>query len=354
MLVDITPHKDTEAKLSKLESRFADLVERSPDIIFSLDSTGRFTFVNSQIERLLGRHVRETLHTPLWDYVVPEHRPRAKTVLDSAAETVWDQEMNLVSSSGERKYVRVRCRPSFDDSGMPAGFIGSIRDRTRQRMLEEELEAYRHSLSESEALYRRLVDEIPDVMFTLDREAKFTFLNCLVEQLLGYRVEEILETPLWDHVSPESRSLSKTLLDTTPGAIWDKKLYLLDAQRRKKFVRIRCRAGAQADGTIGIFEGTIRDRTQERELEEALEGYQESLKKSEKKYRNLVERAPDIIFALDTEGRFTFLNPEAERFLLYPYRKCSELPCGITFYQGSAARRRRSLTSITRESGISS
>jgi PAS domain S-box-containing protein len=326
LLVDVTKQKDIEARLNESDALFVELVQQAPDVIFSLDSAGRFTFVNSQVETFVGYPVPEVLQTPLWAYVIPEHRSRAKTVLDSAPETVWDQEMNVACASGDRKYVRIRCRPSFDDSGRLAGFSGTMRDRTRQRMLEEELDAYRQSLSKSELQYRRIVDEIPDVIFTLDPAARFTFLNSLVEKLLGYQPEEMLETPLWDHVAPDSRSLAKTLLDTVPGAIWDEKLYLLDSQRKRKYVRIRCKACAQPDGTIENFEGTIRDRTHERELEEALKIYQESLKKSEQRYRNLVERVPDVIFSLDGEGRFTFLNSEAERFLLYPIPKMLGTP----------------------------
>ncbi|MDQ7784099.1 MAG: PAS domain S-box protein [Desulfomonilaceae bacterium] len=317
LLLDVTERKDSESRLTESAALLDTLVQQAPDIIFSLDSAGRFTFVNAQVETFLGYPAREMLHTPLWAHAIPEHRSQAKTLLDCAPDAVWDREMNVLCASGERKYVRVRCRPTLDESGTIVRFSCTMRDRTRQRILEEELDEYRESLSESELRYRRIVDEIPDVLFTLDPAAGFTFLNGLVEDLLGYPVEELLGTPLWDHVAPDSRSQAKTLLDTAAGAIWDEKLYLLDSKARRKYVRIRCKACALSDGTIEMFEGTIRDRTRERELEESVKTFQESLKKSEERYRNLVERVPDIIFSLDAEGRFTFLNSEAERCLRY-------------------------------------
>ena len=45
--------------------------------------------------------------------------------------------------------------------------------------------------------------------------------------------------------------------------------------------------------------------------------FEETLRVSEERFRNLVENARDIIFSLDTEGRFTYLSPQFEEVTGY-------------------------------------
>ena len=46
--------------------------------------------------------------------------------------------------------------------------------------------------------------------------------------------------------------------------------------------------------------------------------YEEARRQSEGRYRHLVESATDIIYQADLEGRFTYVNPVAIRFMEYP------------------------------------
>src|SRR4030042_2105756 len=55
-----------------------------------------------------------------------------------------------------------------------------------------------------------------------------------------------------------------------------------------------------------IFVNTLERRRAENELQ-----------RSEDKYRNLVENINDVIFSLDTQGRFTFISPVIEQVIYY-------------------------------------
>jgi diguanylate cyclase (GGDEF)-like protein/PAS domain S-box-containing protein len=68
----------------------------------------------------------------------------------------------------------------------------TMRNALEQRRLRQ---ANRHialELENSERMYRYLVDASPDIIYTLDDQGRFTFVNDRVSRLLGFRREELI------------------------------------------------------------------------------------------------------------------------------------------------------------------
>ena len=59
-------------------------------------------------------------------------------------------------------------------------------------------------LKKSEQRYRRLVQNSPDLIYTLDSDGNFLFVNNAVENLLGYKSTELLGTPYTSLFKPEA------------------------------------------------------------------------------------------------------------------------------------------------------
>jgi PAS domain S-box-containing protein len=132
-------------------------------------------------------------------------------------------------------------------------------------------------LRDSERLYHTLVEEVPDVIFILCKEGRFTYLNAQAEAFLKRPLREILETPLESYVVPEEREKIRAISALDPNSIWDEEIRLLDADGEKKFARIRCKA-LGTDGKSEIhYEGVMRDITRRRRLEEQLKESREQL-----------------------------------------------------------------------------
>ena len=53
-ILDITANKKAEAKILESEKRYRDLVENLREIIFEIDKTGTFIFLNSAWSKLTG------------------------------------------------------------------------------------------------------------------------------------------------------------------------------------------------------------------------------------------------------------------------------------------------------------
>jgi len=252
-------------------------MDEVPDVVFVLDSEGRFTFINNTVEKLLGRSASDLVNTRLWDYMTPEDMPLARSLLDTEPGSVWDQGLTVVVSDGETKFCRIRVKASADAAGGAVTFHGVMRDRSATQRLEQELRASQAALTESERRYRNLVEEVPDIIFSLDPAGSFTFVNHQVENFLGYHVVAMLDTPLWQYVTPEYRELAEALLDTHPVDIWDEEMAVLAKDGSRKWVRIRCKAWLDDGGNVVEYEGTMRDRTVRRLLEEELRRSKEEL-----------------------------------------------------------------------------
>ncbi len=156
LTIDITQRKQTREWLKDSERLYRNLVEQVPDVIFSLDNQGRFTFVNPQVEKFLGYPVREILETPLHNYVAAEYKKQLESMGTLGPEAIWDEELAMIDAAGSKKFARIRCKASFDSIRRPLGFEGVMRDRTVRRQLEEDLKTSREELVQK----IRIIDEL--------------------------------------------------------------------------------------------------------------------------------------------------------------------------------------------------
>ena len=70
--------------------------------------------------------------------------------------------------------------------------LATVRNALDKRSLERAHEDVQVRLRKSEELHRYIVNSSPDIVFMLDRQGHFCFLNSKVEALLGYGCGELL------------------------------------------------------------------------------------------------------------------------------------------------------------------
>ncbi|AXS80149.1 EAL domain-containing protein [Dechloromonas sp. HYN0024] len=74
----------------------------------------------------------------------------------------------------------------------PNDMIIAVGRALANRQRDKELAIVSAQLQHSEQLHRFLVEQSPDMIFTLDREGRFTFINGRVSALLGYAPDELV------------------------------------------------------------------------------------------------------------------------------------------------------------------
>ena len=105
---------------------------------------------------------------------------------------------------GAADFVRKPIEPDF--------LLHRIRGALRQRWLEREYKSFQHLVSQSERLHRFLVDNSPDIIFTLDDDNRITFINDRVQETLGIARQDLLGSPMVDLVYADDRERARYVL----------------------------------------------------------------------------------------------------------------------------------------------
>jgi diguanylate cyclase (GGDEF)-like protein/PAS domain S-box-containing protein len=105
---------------------------------------------------------------------------------------------NIIVTSGDRGIdaaIGALKRGAYDylrKPYSPEELRKTVDNALKQRRLQAENRHIAWQLESSERKYRYLVDSSPDIIYTLDHEGRFTFVNNRVQQLLGFSREELI------------------------------------------------------------------------------------------------------------------------------------------------------------------
>lgn len=133
-------------EIEKIQERQKLRVENRKDIIFRINKTGRFVFVNKAMEDLTGC-LREELYREeikALDVVAQKDRKRVRdafrAMLNGEHPLIRDLEYRHVNRRGEDHFVSLTIYPEQDQLGRIMGIEGVGRDITEKKNLEAEIE----------------------------------------------------------------------------------------------------------------------------------------------------------------------------------------------------------------------
>lgn len=192
--------------------------------------------------------------------------------------------------------------------------------RRRVGALEHDLNLsrlYEDALAESESRYRGLIENMPIVCFTFDRDGRVVTWNWAAEHVYGYRKEEALGRTVFELIATEqTREATEKVIR---GVFQGESFVGLRWQDRNSAGEVGWRVGnafpvIRGGGEVEAGVSLVIDIT-------AQEQAVESLRESEEKYRELVEKSGSLIMRVDTAGRVTFFNEYAQRFFGFTERE---------------------------------
>ena len=160
---------------------------------------------------------------------------------------------------------RISLNPLRGEDARVIGLVGVAIDVSEQQRVEDRLGA-------AERRYRDLADHLPDFLFTLDLSGRFISVNKAGEVLLGYDRVELLGLRLEDILVSDIPALSGHLLQLTlsgrgPDTV---EVRLRTNAGDPVLVEMRTHLVYDVTGLPTGIQGTARDITQRRNLEEQL------------------------------------------------------------------------------------
>jgi PAS domain S-box-containing protein/putative nucleotidyltransferase with HDIG domain len=302
---DITERKRAEEGLRESETRFRTLFEGIPDSVLVHDDEGTILHINEvgaqQLEwipkDLVGRNLREI--------VTPENATSIADHVKEVHKVGWCRfETTYVSRSGWQIAAEVNEHPI--KFGKKKAILSVARDITERRRTEEELR-------ENEERFRRVVETMKVGLGTIDENGVLTYVNEYFAKMLGYSIDEMIGRSTLDFFEEKSRKIQEELFkkrragmrDPTPyEATWRRK----DGEKVYSIVSPTPNfdAGGRYTGSYGIH----TDITERKRMEQ-------ELRKSEEKYKELINGMHDTAWVIDFDGNFIDVNDAAVEVLGY-------------------------------------
>ena len=256
---DVTYSRATEEALRETEARLHAAIENLPFAFWICDAEGRYLMQNSTAVRQWGDQRGKKpaeLDIPDWTKALWEDNNgralRGETVRGEYAFTFAD----------ERRVYDAIVAP-IREGNTVRGILGIDIDITERKRAEDAVRA-------SEEQYRRLVEEIDEVIFSIDAAGRTTYVSPVVERLSGYSPSELLGHHMAEFVYEEDlprvldrlRSLADG--DNTP----------MEVRLRTKSGEVRCVRVSGVPmiegGQLAGLRGLMSDITARRHAEEAL------------------------------------------------------------------------------------
>lgn len=321
---DISAKKQVQAALIESEQKYRHLVEASQDMIWSLDAEGCFTFVNAAVKKIHGYEPEEMIGRPFSDFLPPEQIAQDLKTFDLLVkgESIFQYESTHLAKDGRHIKLMFTAIALFDSEGRLLKVTGTASNVTERHQAEAERNQLFASLQKSEASLAAAQKIAHVGSWTLNLLTKKITWSAETFRIYNLDPSQLEPTyaELIDRIHPDDREPFERLVE---DSIDKRKPYITElriiphdrnfSHRENpeiRYIEARGEAIYNEQGQAVELFGTVRNITEHKLTEIALIG-------SESKYRHLVETSQDLIWSIDTEGRFTFVNPAFKQIYGY-------------------------------------
>jgi two-component system cell cycle sensor histidine kinase/response regulator CckA len=306
---------------TKILQPFRELLESAPDAIVIVNEAGEIVLINSQTEKLFG-YDREDLLGHSVERLIParfqDRHPDDRTAYfnDPRVRPLGaGLELYAIRKDGQEFPVEISLTPLETEEGTYV--TAAIRDIGERKRVEGQIHKLNVELQAKEQL-QLLLDSTAEAIYAIDLNGACTLCNAAGLRLLGYGHEsELLGKDM--HIT-----MHHTRPDGRPYPVAECKIY--QASREGKRAHVTDEVLWRADGTsfpaeywsypikhderivggvVTFFDITERKRAEEQ------------LRRSESRYRSIIESAPYGVLRVDQNGRIAMANSALAAMLGY-------------------------------------
>lgn len=171
------------------EAQLRSLLDAAPDPTVIVDTQGEIVFASSQVRPVFGHDPDELSGQPI-ETLVPQryrhlHRHHRHRYLEDPRVRPMGMGFDLYGrrKDGSEFPVEISLSPVETDSGLL--ILSTIRDITLRKQGEA-------ALARERAFSNSLIETAPTIILLLDLEGRILTVNPYLEQLSGYRAEDVL------------------------------------------------------------------------------------------------------------------------------------------------------------------
>ncbi len=164
------------------------------------------------MESLTGFEENESIGKDIFDVlniedenVLSIFKQGIEIILDNEIFTDFPSQINILTKSNQRKIVELKTSTILDEKNLINGIVLILHDITDK--YESALEVV-----ESEMKYRKVIENVSDIIFTADITGKFIFVNSAGLKASEYTLEELRAVRFDTLILPSHREYCKRIL----------------------------------------------------------------------------------------------------------------------------------------------
>ena len=196
--------------------------------------------------------------------------------------------------------------------------VGFVWRRVEIRLLQENAEA----IKESERRFQDIAENTQEWVWEVDAEGKYTYTSTIVEKLIGYKPEEILDKHFYDLFIPEEREENKEKAFAVFAAKQPFREFVNRNLHKDGSIVWLSTSGVpilDKIGNLSGYRGADINITARQKAEE-------ELREAEQRFRAMFEKAADAILLADiNNNKFLMGNEMASKMLGYSLDEIRQL-----------------------------
>jgi diguanylate cyclase (GGDEF)-like protein/PAS domain S-box-containing protein len=290
---DITDQRRVQEEFERSLRRNQHILESITDGFFALDRDWNFTYINKQAEILLGKSREELLGKNIFEIFPSAAESETHSRLKDAL--LIGQPLRYEEFFGHGKiWIESSVYPAKD------GLAVYLRDITLQKQSEE-----------ANAKLAAIVESSEDAIIGKTLDGTITSWNKGAEEIYGYTSEEIMGKNIQVLTAPGFDDLDQILETLKSG----NSLEHYVSRRKKKngqviVVSLTISPIRNKNGELVAASTVARDITAQQSAEEML-------RKSEERFRAMIENTSDAIILVNEQGIVTYASSTLEKVLGY-------------------------------------
>ncbi len=276
---NITERKRIEESLKKTRDQLSGIIEFLPDATFVISQDRKVIAWNKAMEEITGVPKEDIIGKGNYAYGIPFYgkpRPILIDIIEKSDEEIESKYIHIERRGqtifaeayvpslykGQGAHVWATASLLYDSNGNLIGSIESIRDITKRKATEDMLEA-------AEKKYRTLVENLNDVIYTIDPQGVITYMSPVIEKIVGYKASEIVGRHFGHFIHPDLPGLVASFQRSMEGIIEPFEFRAIDKSNCIHYVRTSSRLILKDNQKLGLS-GLITDITEQKHAEDAL------------------------------------------------------------------------------------